>query len=222
MRQIGYRPGSDPSSPRCEPQDASRCEGQILERAFHDAVVTITFEEQGGKVKPSLRMLFEKSADRGEAARPHTIISFPEGSMNNNSLAARWRAATPHLLSVLRIFAAFLFLQFGTAKLFAFPAAIMPDGGTAPLASLAGIAGLLEFVGGTLLLVGLFTRPVAFLLSGQMAVAYFLGHAGNGFWPVLNGGSPAVMFCFVWLYLSAAGPGPWSLDALRGRSAGGA
>jgi len=198
-----------------------RCEGRGVERAFHGAVVTITFEEQGGTTKLALWLLLEKSADRGEAARRHIIDSFPEGSMNDNTLAARWRAAAPSLLSILRIIAAFLFIQVGTAKLFAFPAAVMPGGGTAPVASLPGIAGVLEFVGGTLLLLGLFTRPVAFLLSGEMAVAYFLGHAGNGFWPVLNGGSPAIMFCFVWLYLSAAGPGPWSLDALRGRSTGG-
>lgn len=106
-------------------------------------------------------------------------------------------------------------MQFGTAKLIAFPAPIMPDGGTAPVASLAGIAGILEAVGGLLLLVGLFTRPVAFILSGQMAVAYFMGHAPQGFWPVLNQGTPAVLFAFLWLYLSAAGGGPWSLDALR-------
>lgn len=110
---------------------------------------------------------------------------------------------------------AFLFMQVGTAKLFAFPAAVMPDGGTAPLASLAGIAGILEVFGGLLLLFGLFTRPVAFVLSGEMAFAYFIGHAPQGFWPVLNLGAPAVFYCFFFLYLSAAGPGPWSLDALR-------
>jgi putative oxidoreductase len=111
--------------------------------------------------------------------------------------------------------AAFLFFQVGSAKLFAFPAAIMPSGGTAPLGSLPGIAGTLEVVGGTLLLVGLFTRPVAFLLSGEMAVAYFHSHAPQGFWPVLNLGTDAVLYCFLWLYISAAGGGPWSLDALR-------
>lgn len=78
------------------------------------------------------------------------------------------------------------------------------------------IAGAIELVGGAFMLLGLFSRPVAFVLSGQMAVAYFVGHAPQGFWPVLNGGVPAVLFCFIWLYLSAAGPGPWSLDARRG------
>jgi putative oxidoreductase len=123
----------------------------------------------------------------------------------------------PYLLSILRIVSAFLFIQIGSAKIFAFPAAVMPGGGTAPLASLAGVAGLLEVVGGTLLLLGLFTRPVAFLLSGEMAFAYFLGHAAQGFWPVLNGGGPAISFCFIWLYISSAGAGPWSIDALRQR-----
>src|SRR5512142_1976159 len=133
------------------------------------------------------------------------------------SPVARWSTWAQYLLSTLRIVAAFLFMQFGTAKLFAFPAALMPGGGTAPLASLPGVAGALEAFGGAFLLVGLFTRPVAFLLSGEMAVAYFIGHAPKGFWPVLNQGHPAVLFCFVWLYFSAAGAGPWSLDALRGR-----
>ena len=137
--------------------------------------------------------------------------------MSNSGLIARWRSSAPYLLSVLRIIAAFLFMQFGTAKLFAFPAAIMPEGGTAPLFSLAGIAGALEAFGGAFLFVGLFTRPVAFLLSGLMAFAYFIGHAPQGFWPVLNGGHPAIIFCFVWLYFSAAGPGPVSLDAILRR-----
>ncbi len=140
--------------------------------------------------------------------------------MESPGLIARWRSSAPYLLSVLRVVAAFLFIQVGTAKLFAFPAAIMPGGGTAPLASLLGIAGILETFGGLFLLVGLFTRPVAFLLSGEMAVAYFYGHAPQGFWPVLNLGSDAVFYCFLWLYFSAAGAGPWSLDhvmASRGR-----
>lgn len=137
--------------------------------------------------------------------------------MNTPSLAACWSSWAPYLLSVLRIVAAFVFFQVGSAKIFAFPAAVMPDGGTAPLTSLAGVAGILEVVGGTLLLLGLFTRPVAFVLSGEMAFAYFIGHAPQGFWPVLNGGQPAILFCFIWLYISAAGPGPWSIDAIRRR-----
>lgn len=130
-------------------------------------------------------------------------------------ISRRASGAAPYLLSVLRIIAAFLFIQFGTAKLFAFPASVMPSGGTVSIASLPGIAGILETLGGALLGVGLFTRPVAFLLSGQMAFAYFIGHAPHGFWPVQNEGHPAILFCFIWLYVSAAGPGPWSIDAAR-------
>lgn len=123
----------------------------------------------------------------------------------------------PQLLSVLRIVLAFLFFQVGSAKWFAFPAAIMPGGGTAAVGSLAWFAGVIEVIGGTLILLGLFTRPVAFILSGEMAFAYFLGHAGQGFWPVLNQGTLAVIYCFLFLYFSAAGPGPWSLDAVLAR-----
>jgi putative oxidoreductase len=137
--------------------------------------------------------------------------------VSSPTVTTRWSTWAPYLLSVLRIIAAFLFMQFGTAKLFAFPGAVIPGGGTVAVASLPGVAGVLEAFGGALLLVGLFTRPVAFLLSGEMAVAYFMGHAPKGFWPVLNQGHPAILFCFVWLYFSAAGGGPWSLDALRRR-----
>lgn len=128
---------------------------------------------------------------------------------------SRWRAWAPYLLSIQRIVIAFVFMQFGTAKLFALPGPLLPGGATVRVGSLPGIAGLLESVGGLLLLLGLFTRPVAFVLSGEMAVAYFTSHAPRGFWPVLNQGTPAVLFCFLFLYLSAAGPGPWSLDAVR-------
>lgn len=138
--------------------------------------------------------------------------------MSDATVVARWRSWAPYLLSILRIIAAFTFMQFGTAKILAFPGAIMPGGGTAPLGSLAGVAGALETVGGVLLLVGLFSRPVAFLLSGEMAVAYFIGHAPNGFWTVLNQGTPAVFYSFLFLYLSAAGAGPWSVDALIARA----
>jgi len=135
--------------------------------------------------------------------------------MNTSNISAKWSAWAPRLKSVLRIVAAFLFVQVGTAKLFAFPVAVMPGGGTVAVASLLGIAGVLEAFGGLLLLVGLFTRPIAFLLSGEMAVAYFIGHASQGFWPVLNQGTDAVFYAFLWLYFSAAGAGPWSLDAKR-------
>ena len=118
----------------------------------------------------------------------------------------------PYLLSVLRIVVAFLFIAHGTQKLFGFPA-LEPRPGV-PLLSLLGLASVLETFGGILLLLGLFTRPVAFILAGEMAAAYFLSHVPRGFWPLLNRGEPAVLFCFTWLYFSAAGPGPWSLDAL--------
>ena len=131
-----------------------------------------------------------------------------------SNLANRWVGLAPQLLSVLRIVAALMFLQAGTMKLFGWPMA-MPDGSTASLMTQTGIGGLLEAVGGFLLLIGLFTRPVAFLLSGEMAVAYFQFHAPQAFWPIANQGQPAVLYCFIWLYFSAAGAGPWSLDALR-------
>ena len=135
--------------------------------------------------------------------------------MTQTTFSGRWRSWAPYFLSILRFIAAFTFMTFGTAKLFAWPAPLMPNGGTVQVASLIGAAGMLETVGGLLLAIGLFTRPIAFLLSGEMAFAYFTGHAVRGFWPVVNQGVPALLFCFVWLYISAAGPGPWSLDALR-------
>jgi putative oxidoreductase len=95
---------------------------------------------------------------------------------------------------------------------------VIPGGGTVPLASLGGVASVLEFVGGLFLLPGLFTRPVAFILSGEMAFAYFIGHAPGGFWPSLNGGGGAIYYCFTFLYLSAAGGGPWSLHGAIRRS----
>jgi putative oxidoreductase len=128
-------------------------------------------------------------------------------------IPARW---APYLQSALRIVAAFSFITHGMQKLFAVPVAEPRE--PVDLASLVGLAGVLESVGGLLLLVGLFTRPVAFLLSGQMAVAYFLRHAPLGFWPIVNRGELATLYCFIWLYLAAAGPGPWSLDALRRRA----
>ena len=124
-----------------------------------------------------------------------------------NSWCAKW---APQLLSVLRIVTAFLFMEHGGMKLFGFPAPM----GNIPLVSLMGLAGMLEVFGGLLILIGLFTRPVAFILSGEMAFAYFMAHAPNGFWPVLNHGEAAVMYCFTYLYLAAAGGGPWSVDSL--------
>jgi len=124
---------------------------------------------------------------------------------------------SPRLLSVLRIVTAFLFLMHGTAKLFQIPHQAMFD--NLQLMSLMGLQGVLEAGGGLLLLVGLFSRPVAFILSGDMAVAYFMAHGPKSWLPILNGGDLAVLFCFVFLYLWAAGPGPWSIDAARRRTA---
>ncbi len=125
------------------------------------------------------------------------------------------RTWTSTLLSILRIFAGFLFIVHGTQKLFGFPGDV--PGGPVDLMTRAGIAGVLETVGGALLLVGWLTRPVAFLLAGEMAVAYFLVHAPKGFWPLLNAGELAVLYCFLFLYFAAAGAGPISLDALMAR-----
>jgi putative oxidoreductase len=122
------------------------------------------------------------------------------------SALATW---TPRLLSVLRMVAGFLFVEHGMQKWLSFPA---PPPKPTVLMSLSGTAGVLELVGGTLLLLGLFTRPVAFVLSGLMACAYFISHAPNGFWPIVNRGELAALYCFVFLYIWAAGGGPWSLD----------
>jgi putative oxidoreductase len=121
----------------------------------------------------------------------------------------------PRALGLLRIVTAFLFIQHGTAKLFHVPHIEMMDG--VQLMSLVGFAGVLEVVGGALLVLGLFTRPVAFILSGEMAFAYFMQHAPTNILPILNGGELAVQWCFLFLYFSAAGPGAFSVDGSRSR-----
>ena len=123
-----------------------------------------------------------------------------------------WRQ---RMLSVLRIVSAFVFMLHGTQKLFVFPAS--EPGQAVELASLMGVAGILEVFGGFMVLIGLFTRPVAFILAGEMAVAYFMVHYPQSFWPVLNGGEPAVLYCFIFLYLFVAGAGVWSVDAMLRR-----
>ncbi len=121
----------------------------------------------------------------------------------------------PQLLSALRIVAALMFIQHGTQKIFGFPA---PARGPFEIASQMGIGGVIELVGGALLLIGLFTRPVAFILSGMMAVAYFQFHFANGgVYPLVNGGELAALYCWVFLYIVAAGPGAWAVDTLRGK-----
>ena len=132
--------------------------------------------------------------------------------------AGRWSRFAPYFLSLLRIAAAFMFMLAGTSKLFAFPHGMPPNGQAAHFPAEAWFAGVLEVFGGALLLLGLCTRPIAFVLAGEMAVAYFQVHAPRGFWPTVNGGVSAALYCFIWLYFSAAGAGPWSLDALRKRA----
>ncbi len=130
--------------------------------------------------------------------------------MNIDALAAAW---APRLLSVLRIMSGLLLLQHGTAKYLKIP--VVQSMANVSPTSMSGIAGILELVGGVLLIIGLFTRPTAFILSGMCAVAYFVAHAPRGFYPILNGGELAVLYSFVFLYIAAAGPGPWSADAAR-------
>ncbi|GEP00898.1 DoxX family protein [Methylobacterium haplocladii] len=134
--------------------------------------------------------------------------------MNFKNIAVFW---APRMLSILRIVAALVFMAHGTQKILGFPASSMNPA----MFSLPWIAGILELVGGALLLIGLFSRPVAFILSGEMAVAYFLAHAPKSFFPSLNGGDAAILFCFVFLYIAAAGPGPLSVDAQMRRGTDG-
>lgn len=131
--------------------------------------------------------------------------------MDAYELETRW---APWVLSIFRIVSALIFMAHGTQKLLGFPAREMAPA----FASLPWIAGVLELVGGALLAVGLFTRPVAFVLSGLMAAAYFIAHAPQSFFPVLNGGDAAILYCFVFLYIVFAGPGPLSIDAVLRRS----
>src|SRR4028118_2281107 len=123
----------------------------------------------------------------------------------------KWR---PHALAALRIMTALLMLQHALVKFFAFPAPMPMPG---PLPGIIVADGVIEIVTGTLIVLGLFTRPAAFLASGTMAAAYFMGHATQGFWPVLNGGEAAIMFCFAFFHLIFAGPGAWRLDRLPAR-----
>jgi putative oxidoreductase len=128
--------------------------------------------------------------------------------------ASPWR---DQVLSVVRIVAGIMFIMAGTTKLFAFPPAPMPMD-PVPLFSQMGLAGVLETFGGLAIMLGFFTRPVAFILSGEMAVAYFQGHFPQSFWPTANGGMAAALYCFVFLYLAFAGGGAWSVDAGIARS----
>lgn len=117
----------------------------------------------------------------------------------------------PRILSVLRIITGLELMQHGTAKILGFP--VVPAMANVSLTSLSGIAGVFELIGGALFTIGLFTRPVAFVLCGLLAAAYFIAHAARSFFPILNGGELAVLYCFVFLYFVFSGPGPWSVDA---------
>jgi len=135
----------------------------------------------------------------------------------SSSAPARWRdRLTPYVLSILRIMAGLLFLEHGLSRLLGFPSP-MP---TPPLLTLYWFAGFIELVGGGLVTLGLFTRVAAFIMSGEMAFAYFLSHAPRGFFPILNNGDGAILYCFIFLYLAFAGGGPLSLDALLRRNRG--
>jgi putative oxidoreductase len=127
----------------------------------------------------------------------------------DKTFVAAWQ---PRLLSILRIVTGFLFIAHGTQKLLDFPPSDHPMNLAAW--TMPWTAGVLELVGGGLIILGLLTRPVAFILAGEMAVAYFMSHAPNGFWPIANKGELAVVYCFIFLYLAVAGAGAWSLDAI--------
>ena len=131
--------------------------------------------------------------------------------MNSGIIPASWSGP---ILSILRIISGLLFLAHGTTKLFTWPATTY-FAEAVPLFSFMGLAAVLEIAGGLLLVIGLFTRYAGFVMSGMMAVAYFMAHAGQSFHPIQNGGELAIMFCFVFLYFAAAGAGPWSVDAKR-------
>ena len=136
-------------------------------------------------------------------------------SMTSDSLSTAWAPRAIYVLSVLRIFTGLELLQHGTGKILGFPA--VPSFEHVQIGSLAGVGGMIELIGGILFIIGLFTRPVAFILSGFTAVAYFMAHAGRSFYPVLNGGELAALYCFVFLYFTFAGAGPLSVDAAMKR-----
>ena len=198
-------------------------------KALFHVINTITFSKKNGKtnlvmhasvsdIKPEAERAIAgqkagwlQSFDRLEQLLSEELKNTPQ----EQTLASRWQSSQHYLHSALRISASFMFILAGTTKLFAFPSGMPPNGGTVQFFSQLGIGAVLETFGGTLLLLGLCTRPVAFILAGEMAVAYFQFHFPGNFWPTINGGVPAILYCFVWLYFSAAGAGPWSIDARR-------
>jgi putative oxidoreductase len=140
------------------------------------------------------------------------IASRKEGEVTMSRINATLTNWAPHVLSLLRIVAGLLFIQHGLVKLFAFP---MPFPNPPAVGSMIWYAGLIEIVGGALLVLGLLTRLVAFIMAGEMAFAYFIGHSPRSIYPIQNGGNLAILYCFVFFYLVFSGPGPWSIDAKR-------
>ena len=141
------------------------------------------------------------------------MLQIDRNSPSKTTFSQNLAYYSPYALSILRIVAAVLFFEHGTSRLFAWPSALPPPG----LFSLHWFAGVIELVGGAVLLLGIFSRLAAFIMSGEMAFAYFLSHAPHAVFPILNRGDSAILYCFVFLYLVFAGPGPWSLDALLSR-----
>jgi putative oxidoreductase len=147
---------------------------------------------------------------RNTKRRRLTLLHVERNSVSKSATRQNIAHYAPYALSILRIVAAILFFEHGTSRLFAWPSPLPPPG----LFSLHWFAGAIELIGGAVLLVGIFSRSAAFIMSGEMAFAYFLSHAPHAIFPILNRGDSAILYCFVFLYLAFAGPGPWSLDAL--------
>jgi putative oxidoreductase len=131
-----------------------------------------------------------------------------------NKAIDRFTSLAPKILGILRILTGVMFTCYGAQKMFGAFGGLPPGAG----GWMVTLSGTIELIGGALIAIGLFTRPAAFLCSGMMAFAYFIGHAGNGFWPRLNGGEPAILYCWLFLYIAAQGPGAFALDNLRARS----